>query len=343
MSNIPTTVSDRVLSLGVLCHNEEASIERMLASVMRQSLWRATPAGRRQIVVCANGCTDGTAAIVRRVAAAVPELELIELNHAGKSQSWNVLRSHLRTDAAWWFFADADVLLHWRALERMADTAEEHPESSVIASLTVSSARFYPSARRSPLIAARVESERLKPPRREVSARLYAVRRETAACLDLPAGLLNEDQYLTRLLGAERIWRCRNAYVFFREPTTVADLVRYQVRTRIGSFQARRIAAQPIDSSRSLPAAARRAALWHRLSWRARAGKIAWLPLRLYVEWQARHFDPVRLRDTFWMSVGSSKLPPLRRLRTPPVVWSGKVELPLAPGLVEPPSGEVVP
>ena len=63
-----------VLAIGILAHDEEGSIARMLQNVVRQTAWRATPAARRQIVVYANGCTDRTAEVVREIARDVPEI-----------------------------------------------------------------------------------------------------------------------------------------------------------------------------------------------------------------------------------------------------------------------------
>jgi glycosyltransferase involved in cell wall biosynthesis len=304
-----------VLSVAVFAHNEAGSIERMLASVARQSLWRLTPRDRRQVVVYANGCADETAAIARRFAASMTGLEVVETPARGKSQAWNAVRSHLRADADWWVFADADVIVHWRALEHLFAEAMAHPEAAVVSSTLVSSARYLPPGARGFLIAARVEAERLKPQRREVSARLYAMRCDVARSITLPPGLLNEDLVLTRLLGSERIRRSRRALVFNREPASVRDLVRYQVRTRIGSFQARRLPAMAVDSNKTPAAVRQRTKAYRGLSWRAWIGKALWLPLRLYVEWAARRVPPASLGDTFWMEVSSAKLVPSRRER----------------------------
>jgi cellulose synthase/poly-beta-1,6-N-acetylglucosamine synthase-like glycosyltransferase len=301
-----------VLAIGVLAHDEESSIERMLASVMRQSLWRRIPPERRQIVVYANGCRDATAAVARRFAARTRELEVVETPVQGKSQGWNVLKTHLRRDADWWVFADADVILHWKALERLFEGAASHPDASVVSATTVSSARYLPPEARGFLTAARVESERWKRQRREVSARLYAIRREVAEGITLPPGILNEDRYLSRLLGSERIWRSLAAWVFEREPTHARDLVRYQLRTRIGSFQARRLEGRPVDSNKTLRFQASRTAIYRRLTWRAWVGKAMWVPLRIYVEWKARRVPPESLGESFWMKVTSGKLSPPR-------------------------------
>jgi cellulose synthase/poly-beta-1,6-N-acetylglucosamine synthase-like glycosyltransferase len=301
-----------VFALGVLAHDEEGSIERMLASVVGQSFWRRLPAAQRQIVVYANGCSDATAARARAFGARCRELEVVETSEKGKSQGWNALKDLLRRDAEWWFFADADVILHWRAIERLFDAAREHPEVGVLASTLVSTARFVPVRYRGFLEAARVESERLKDPRRMVSARFYAIRRSVAEGIRLPPGLLNEDLYLTRLLGSDRVWRCRDARVFAREPRRVGEIVRYQLRTRIGSFQARQISGPRVDSNKSAIAMADRTWSYRRLSWKAKLGKLAWIPLRLYVEWRARRIRPESLGESFWMKIGSAKLEPKR-------------------------------
>lgn len=301
-------MSRSVLALGVLAHDEEGSIERMLKSVARQSQWRATAPRDRQLVVYANGCSDATAERARAFARHAPELEVVETTEKGKSQGWNALRRRLRPDAEWWLFADADVILHWRAIERLLEAAAAHPEAAVLSSTPVSSARFVPVAYRGFLEAARVESERLKDPRRMVSARFYAIRRSVAETIELPPGLLNEDLYLSRLLGSERIWRVVDAKVFAREPSRVGEIVRYQVRTRIGSFQARRISGPKVDSNKTAAAMAQRTASYRRLSWKAKLGKIAWIPLRLWVEWRARRVRPESLGESFWMEIGSAKL-----------------------------------
>jgi glycosyl transferase family 2 len=301
-----------VFALGVLAHDEEGSIERMLASVVGQSLWRRLSPAERQIVVYANGCSDATAARARAIGARCGELEVVETPEKGKSQGWNALQGLLRRDAEWWFFADADVILHWRAVERLFDAAREHPDAAVLSSTLVSTARFVPVSYRGFLEAARVESERLKDPRRMVSARFYAIRRSVAEGIRLPPGLLNEDLYLTRLLGSDRVWRSRDARVFAREPRRVAEIVRYQVRTRIGSFQARQISGPRVDSNKSASAMAERTRSYRRLSWKAKIGKLAWIPLKLYVEWCARRVRPESLGESFWMKIGSAKLEPKR-------------------------------
>lgn len=305
-------MSSEVIAIGVLAHNEEGSIGRMLDSVLRQSVWRATPPACRQIVVYANGCSDTTAERAREMARRAPEIRVVETAEKGKSQGWNALQRELRGDARWWFFADADVILHWKALERLLAAGAEHPNAAVISSTQVSSARFVPLRYRGFLESARIESERLKDPRRMVSARLYAIRRELAAAIVLPPGLLNEDLYLTRMIGSDRIWRSPGARVFAREPSRVGEIVRYQVRTRIGSFQSRAVSGPRVDSNKTPAAMTQRTSSYRRLSWKAKVGKLAWIPLKLYIEWCARRVAPASLGESFWMKIDSAKLVPKR-------------------------------
>jgi glycosyltransferase involved in cell wall biosynthesis len=296
------------LSIAVLAHEEEGSIARMLASVVRQTAWRARRAEDRELVVYANGCRDRTAEVARRFAEANPGVRVVETAERGKSQAWNAVRGELRRDVEWWIFADADVLLDWRAVERLLAEGARSPSASVVSSMTVASARYVPLSHRGCLESSRIESERWKDPRRMVSARLYAIRREIAEAITLPPGLLNEDLFLTRLLGSERIVRCRGARVIAREPAGLGDIVRYQVRTRIGSFQARAAVGPPVDSNKSASHLRERLRQYRRLSWKALAGKLAWMPLRLFVEWRARRTRPEALDAGFWMTIDSGKL-----------------------------------
>jgi cellulose synthase/poly-beta-1,6-N-acetylglucosamine synthase-like glycosyltransferase len=290
----------------------------MLDSVARQSAWRAARIEHRQLVVYANGCSDHTADAARAWAAGRPDVQVVETTEKGKSQAWNAVKAYLRGDAPLWFFVDADVILHWRAVEALLAAAAAHPEAAVLSSLTVAAARYVPVRHRGFLESARVESERWKTQRRVVSARFYAIRREVAEGIELPPGLLDEDLYLTRLLGSERVWRSDRARVFAREPATLREIARYQVRTRIGTFQARRVSGPPVDSNKTPEMKAQRRGVFWRLSWKGKVGKLLWVPLKVWVEWRARRVPPESLSEDFWMNVASAKLGTAARRERPP-------------------------
>ena len=74
------------------------------------------------------------------------------------------------------------------------------------------------------------------------------------------------------------------------------------------SFQARRISGPRVDSNKTAAAMTERTRSYRRLSWKAKLGKLAWIPLKLYVELRARRVRPDALGESFWMKIGSAKL-----------------------------------
>lgn len=80
MSGSPSVV------VGIMAYNEAANIGRILASVQAQTI----AARIERIIVVASGCTDGTCAIVARLAAADRRIVLIEEGRrAGKIAALN--------------------------------------------------------------------------------------------------------------------------------------------------------------------------------------------------------------------------------------------------------------
>jgi len=74
-------------SIGVMAHNEEPNIGRLLQQLLRQELQTVII---RRVVVVASGCTDGTVEIVRRSAAEQPRVRLIvQEERRGKASAIN--------------------------------------------------------------------------------------------------------------------------------------------------------------------------------------------------------------------------------------------------------------
>jgi len=79
-------------TVGVMAHNEAANIAKLLDALLAQ---RLRTVAIRRIVVVASGCTDGTAEIVRRIAAAKPRLRLlVQAERRGKASAINEFLPH---------------------------------------------------------------------------------------------------------------------------------------------------------------------------------------------------------------------------------------------------------
>lgn len=80
-------------TVGVMAHNEAATIGRLLHELLAQ---RLQTVAIRRIVVVASGCTDGTAETVQRIAGADPRLRLlVEAERRGKASAINRFLPHV--------------------------------------------------------------------------------------------------------------------------------------------------------------------------------------------------------------------------------------------------------
>ncbi|MCX7622339.1 MAG: glycosyltransferase [Thermomicrobium sp.] len=95
------------VSIVVPARNEAATIERALGSVLEQ----AWPLERLEVVVVDNGSTDGTATVVRRFAAAHPELRIRLVREARPGVSWARNRGARVARGRALLFLDADSRL----------------------------------------------------------------------------------------------------------------------------------------------------------------------------------------------------------------------------------------
>ncbi len=126
-----------------------------------------------------------------------------------------------------------------------------------------------------------------------VSARLYAMRREVAETIRLPPGLLNEDllSHPTARLGPRLAKSatpaCSRASRAASARSCAISYARESAPSKRGRSPAR--ASTPTNRSRAMAGRTRR---YRRLSWKAKLGKVFWLPLRLYVELRARLVRP---------------------------------------------------
>ncbi len=101
--------------MGIMAHNEEANIGRLLARV-RES--RLNDVEIAEIIVVASGCTDGTEDVVRAAAVLDPRICLIsQPTREGKASAMNLFIQHASSDVL--VLSSADLLPGEDTLERL--------------------------------------------------------------------------------------------------------------------------------------------------------------------------------------------------------------------------------
>jgi len=238
------------LFIGVPAFNEEKSIERMLNSVFRQDLWRKTPSDRKQILVCANGCTDRTVRIVKALQASHPEIKLIELKEANKPSAWNAIKRNAPKEAKILFFADADVILGPRTLSRMWRDFQLKKEVQVISSSAIpikeSAKNSIVKAHNEPIIKFAKEN-----PPNQISGALYGIRRDAAERTRIPKYIISEDLFLSCVFEG-KVFRDPKARVYFKLPQTVKEIINLRLRggKAIGQLKALNLMSKKFSEQR---------------------------------------------------------------------------------------------
>lgn len=109
-------------SLGIMAHNEEANIGRLLARV-RDSLFQTVEVG--EIIVVTSGCTDRTEDIVREAALGDDRIRLISQPvREGKASAMNLFIRQAGFDVL--VLSSADLLPAEDAIERLVAPFADH-------------------------------------------------------------------------------------------------------------------------------------------------------------------------------------------------------------------------
>ena len=109
------------VSVGIMAHNEEANIGRLLQSVLDQSF---THGQLKEIIVVASGCTDRTEDIVREFGKKVPRIRLLnQASREGKASAINLFLTHASGDIL--ILESADTAPEEGALDRLIAPFED--------------------------------------------------------------------------------------------------------------------------------------------------------------------------------------------------------------------------
>lgn len=109
-----------MLSIVIPAYNEA---HRLPESLRQLRGWLDEQPYTAEVIVVDDGSTDGTAAVVRDMMTHWPALALLIEPHRGKGAA--VRAGALAAHGAWVIFADADLSMPVRELERLRDVAQE--------------------------------------------------------------------------------------------------------------------------------------------------------------------------------------------------------------------------
>lgn len=204
-------------SLGIPAHNEGASIGRMISRVVKSTAWKDHE-GRREIIVCANACSDNTAEVVRELQQSFPEIKLIESPIKSKNRAWEMIVKQSNPLAKNLFFADADVLVSRDAFDRL-DTALGMNKSKVIAGARIIPSWNYSSEK------GMYEKDYAQFMRalhssgmQGLQGALYAIRRAIARKIQMPAHAQIGDDYFLQAKYGKQIIIVPEAKAVYRPP-----------------------------------------------------------------------------------------------------------------------------
>ncbi len=228
----------RYFSLGIPAHNEEESIARMIGRVLKSRAW-IRHKKRREIIVCANACTDKTVDIVRGLQRENPEIKLIETPVKGKNNAWGIIVRNSNPHARNIFFSDADVLVDPRSYSELDRALNTHPEIDIASGISIPTAAFIKKRGQYDEDVVQMWRAVAKKGTRGVCTALYGIRRSVALKTQLPTHPQIVDDGFLNFHFRGRIMVVPHARVVFRFPSR-EDLRLGRIRSTVSKRWLRR-------------------------------------------------------------------------------------------------------
>ena len=237
-------------AVAILAHNEEPRLRDTLDEVRRQTFLEAEGAAV-EVVVVANGCSDGTVDVARRFIAEhglEDRFRVVDIPEQGKTHAWNrFVRELAAAETEIFVFQDADISFRTPdTVERLIQTLRD--DDFLLAACGDSLKDVEVDGSRGLIEGLSASLSRLS--RRRGSAllcgQLYAIRAPLARRIHLPLGLVAEDGYLKHLLVSNgfkdpidpgRIGHVPGVGNVFTSYRRLRDIIATQVRMRIGEVQ----------------------------------------------------------------------------------------------------------
>lgn len=195
-----------------------------------------------EILVCLNGCTDGTERVVDAFRGREPRLAVIE-SELGKNNAWNALVARARNRRL--VFTDADVRPAAGSISALLRALERSPRAAVAAAFE------QPRGVPPPPLGTVLRLLTTSLGQDYISGRLYAIDRDRLGAVmaerglvpegtlpRLPVDLVTEDSWLTALVAGDALVVVPEAPIRF-EVDSMADVVRALARNAAAREQLR--------------------------------------------------------------------------------------------------------
>lgn len=240
------------ISIGMLAHNEEATIAATIDDLLSQDLL-TDPAAEVEIIILVNGSADHTAELARArlagwgaTAGSQCRARVEEIARAGKANAWNMLVHHCVDPAAEILICiDADIRLPQTDLfSRLLHALRQRPAAVAAVDQPVKSftvrRRLTPRERLSAVAGDQALSG---PPK--LCGQLYAARMTVLRKITLPEPLLVEDGFIKAMLTTDclsrpargdALVRAEGAYHLFEAETGLYEVFRHERRIILGTL-----------------------------------------------------------------------------------------------------------
>lgn len=245
------------ISIGILAWNEEDVIETTLVSLFRQSVFLdkagSLPDVEWEVIVVPNGCSDGTAAVARRVLGNLAgqtgdqkiAFAVHELNEPGKSNAWNhYIHEFSSRQSDLILMMDADI--EFGEAETISNTVKallQNPQAEVAVDMPLKD--VVKKANKTPIewlsaTASRVTTEGSP----AISGQFFCARANALRQIWMPKGLAVEDGFLRAMIVTDcfrsavdegKIIRAKNATHYYETLSSLRSIFRHELRIVIGT------------------------------------------------------------------------------------------------------------
>ena len=239
-----------IVSIGVLAHNEERTIGKLLGDLLSQTLFQRSGVSV-ELHVVANGCSDATARVASEVLAPLRnngqshKYTVHDLETPGKANAWNQL-VHFFADGRteYIFLIDADIRIYdGNLLESTLTCLEDSPAAAAATDEPVKDIQL--RSARGPLETIISAFSRTSHDIRDaICGQFYCAKFSWLRQVWMPNGIIGEDGFLHAMTvtgkfssnpNAGRVVHVPGGRHYFETRTQIPDILHHQLRLAIGT------------------------------------------------------------------------------------------------------------